>query len=56
VKAPASPGANLFLLGVPAMRGKSRASLDLIRAAYEILKSIQPASIRAVCYQLSTAG
>jgi hypothetical protein len=34
------------------MRGKSRASLDLIRAAYEILESIQPASVRAVCYQL----
>lgn len=34
------------------MRGKSRASLDLIRAAYEILETIQPASVRAVCYQL----
>jgi hypothetical protein len=34
------------------MRAKSRASLDLIRSAYEILETIQPASVRAVCYQL----
>lgn len=34
------------------MRGKSRASLDLIQSAYEILETIQPASVRAVCYQL----
>lgn len=34
------------------MRGKSRASLDLIQAAYEVLETIQPASVRAVCYQL----
>jgi hypothetical protein len=34
------------------MRGKPRASLDLIRSAYEILETIQPASVRAVCYQL----
>jgi len=33
-------------------RGKSRRSLDLILAAREILKAIQPASVRAVCYQL----
>jgi hypothetical protein len=34
------------------MRGKSKASLALIEAAYEVLKAIQPASVRAVCYQL----
>jgi hypothetical protein len=33
-------------------RGKARASLELIEAAYEILAEIQPASVRAVCYQL----
>jgi len=33
-------------------RGKSQRSLDLIDAAYEILDEIQPASVRAVCYQL----
>lgn len=33
-------------------RGKARASLDLINAAREILTQIQPASVRAVCYQL----
>jgi hypothetical protein len=38
------------------MRGKSRASLDLIRSAYEILETIQPASVRAVCYQLFIRG
>ena len=33
-------------------RGKSPRSWALIRAAREILKQIQPASVRAVCYQL----
>ena len=33
-------------------RGKSRQSVELIRAAREILEAIQPASVRAVCYQL----
>jgi hypothetical protein len=33
-------------------RGKSAKSLELIRAAYQILDEIQPASVRAVCYQL----
>ena len=33
-------------------RGKSQRSLDLIDAAKTILEQIQPASIRAVCYQL----
>lgn len=37
-------------------RGRSRASLDLIHAAGEILREIQPASVRAVCYRLFTAG
>jgi hypothetical protein len=35
-------------------RGKSQASLDLVAAAYEILKEIQPVSVRAVCYKLFT--
>jgi hypothetical protein len=33
-------------------RGKSRASVRLIAAAADILEAIQPASVRAVCYQL----
>ena len=33
-------------------RGKSRQSVELIRAAREILEAIQPASVRAVCDQL----
>jgi hypothetical protein len=37
-------------------RGKSRRSLELIRASIEILEAIQPASVRAVCYQLFTRG
>jgi hypothetical protein len=36
------------------MRGKSQASLRLIEASYQILKEIQPASVRAVCYRLFT--
>ncbi len=35
-------------------RGKSRRSINLIAAAYHILSEIQPASVRAVCYQLFT--
>jgi len=38
------------------MRGKSQASLSLIEASHEILKEIQPASVRAVCYKLFTMG
>lgn len=37
-------------------RGKSRRSLDLIEAAAAILREIQPASIRAVCYRLFSTG
>src|SRR5262249_1069901 len=33
-------------------RGKSRKSLALIAASYDILKQIHPASVRADCYQL----
>ena len=33
-------------------RGKSARNLELIAAAYDILARIQPASVRAVCYQL----
>lgn len=37
-------------------RGRGKRSLDLIRAATKILEKIQPASVRAVCYQLFVAG
>src|SRR5262245_6760166 len=33
-------------------RGKTQRSLDLIQACYDILEEIQPATVRAVCYQL----
>src|SRR5690349_6137507 len=34
--------------------GKSQASLALIEACIEILSEIQPATVRAVCYELFT--
>jgi hypothetical protein len=37
-------------------RGKSRKSLDLIEVAYTILREIQPATLRAVCYKLFVLG
>jgi hypothetical protein len=37
-------------------RGKSRRSLELIEASIEILREIQPASVRAVCYRLFAEG
>lgn len=37
-------------------RGKSKASLALVQACQEILREIQPASVRAVCYRLFTRG
>jgi hypothetical protein len=37
-------------------RGKSQRSLELIEACHEILAGIQPATVRAVCYQLFTRG
>lgn len=37
-------------------RGKSVRSLALVDAAFTILSEIQPASVRAVCYRLFTAG
>jgi hypothetical protein len=37
-------------------RGKSRKSLELIEACHEILAELQPATVRAVCYQLFTRG
>lgn len=37
-------------------RGKSARSLALIRAAHAILREVQPASVRAVCYRLFVAG
>jgi len=37
-------------------RGKSQASKRLIEASHQILKEIQPASVRAVCYRLFTMG
>src|SRR4051794_18217995 len=37
-------------------RGRSRRSLDLVHSAVSILAEIQPASVRAVCYQLFVRG
>lgn len=37
-------------------RGKSTASLALVHAAADILREIEPASVRAVCYRLFTMG
>lgn len=37
-------------------RGKGQRSLDLVARAAAILEKIQPASVRAVCYQLFMAG
>lgn len=37
-------------------RGKSRRSLELIEAAIAILKEIQPATVRAICYCLFVNG
>ncbi len=37
-------------------RGKAAATLRLIEAAKEILREIQPASVRAVCYQCFIRG
>ncbi len=37
-------------------RGKTQRNGDLIDACAEILATIHPASVRAVCYQLFTRG
>jgi hypothetical protein len=37
-------------------RGRSEKSIALVDTAYEILEEIQPASVRAVCYQLFIRG
>src|SRR6266511_2414167 len=37
-------------------RGKALKSLVLIQTAHDILREIQPASVRAVCYRLFAAG
>ena len=37
-------------------RGKSQNVVELINASVEILREIQPATVRAVCYRLFTAG
>ena len=37
-------------------RGLSKASLEIIAASVEILREIQPASVRAVCYRLFARG
>ena len=38
------------------IRGKWRRSLELIEASIEILEEIQPATVRAICYQLFALG
>lgn len=50
---------NIPQSGRPAIargRGKSQKSLNLITAATDILREIQPATVRAVCYRLFVAG
>lgn len=37
-------------------RGAGKRSLDLVKAAYDILLEIHPASVRALCYRLFVAG
>ncbi len=37
-------------------RGKAHATLDRIEAERAILAEIQPASVRAVCYQMFVRG
>lgn len=37
-------------------RGKSQKSMALIKAAGRIMREIEPASVRAVCYRLCTEG
>src|SRR5581483_3137911 len=37
-------------------RGKTQRTKDLIAACVDILREIQPASVRAVCYRLFTLG
>src|SRR6266851_7985018 len=37
-------------------RGRSEKSIELVELAHDILEEIQPASVRAVCYQLFTRG
>ena len=37
-------------------RGRSAATRDLLEAARDILETIQPCSVRAICYQLFTRG
>lgn len=37
-------------------RGKSEKSMELIRAARDVLEEIEPASVRGVCYKLFTLG
>ena len=37
-------------------RGKTAQSLALVDAAIEILREIQPATVRAVCYRLFVEG
>ncbi|MDE2457059.1 MAG: hypothetical protein KGL43_26000 [Burkholderiales bacterium] len=45
-----------FEAGIKKGRGKAQRTMDLIAAAIEILREKQPASVRAVCYQLFIAG
>ena len=52
---------DLFVDSLPVVarargRGKAQKSLNLIAAAADILREIQPASVRAVCYRLFVAG
>jgi hypothetical protein len=37
-------------------RGQAQRSKDLVQAARDILRTIEPATVRAVCYKLFVAG
>src|SRR5215813_15642781 len=37
-------------------RGRSKATLDLIDTCIKIIESVQPVSVRGVCYKLFAAG
>lgn len=53
---PAQDVAEVRRSGAGRGRGKAQATLRLIEACQEILREIQPATVRAVCYRLFTMG
>lgn len=53
---PAQDVGDLRRSGAGRGRGKAQSTLKLIEACQEILREIQPATVRAVCYRLFTMG